>query len=401
LRDVGGPTAALSASLAQSAFMGETPMPQGNTLSLLASGLAGLIKIDASFGVRGEVIEVPVSIVSGGNIEGASFSVLFDPDQLMFLDAVPSAVCSNALDVLNSSGASAGRVGYVLRMPPGRALPAGSVRIQTLRFRVVQAASDTVSSIGFAEEPAPVVLANGSGGSVIASVQGANVYLLPVVEEGAPDTVDDLSATAEGGTRVRLAWGDVSGETGYALYRRSDCASWGLLAELPANAVSYVDSGLEPGRVYSYRIASVNAAGESSSDHVPVTLPTPYRYWADVQIGLSLGEPEEDQDGDGVSNYLEYLLGSDPAIPDAGLLRTGVDDMYGFGQEYFTLSLDVHGWALPSLSVDTTGDLRGGVWEAAAEVGNTEVDGKRRLTYRSQRSMSEAPAQFIRVRTVP
>jgi len=245
------------------------------------------------------------------------------------------------------------------------------------------------------------VLSDRAGGTISASVQGADVYLLRVTWAGAPAVVEGLEATVEGGTRVRLVWGGAAGATGYALYRRSDRESWGLLAELAADGRGYVDSGLEPGLAYAYCIAAVNADGESSGDPVTVVLPTPYRYWADTRIGVSLGEPGGDADGDGTSNYLEYLMGSDPVAREAGLLRTGLADIYGLGDAYFTLSLDVNDWALPSLSVDTTGDLRSGVWAAASEVSNVAVDGKRRLTYRSQRPVTEAPAQFIRVRTDP
>ncbi len=92
-------------------------------------------------------------------------------------------------------------------------------------------------------------------------------------------------------------------------------------------------------------------------------------------------------------------MGTDPVTPQRDLLRTGFRDLYGLGDGYFTLSLDVHPWAVPSLLMETTDDLMVGEWVPAAEVGNEEVDGRRRLIYRSDRPVSAVPSQFIRLGT--
>jgi hypothetical protein len=171
-----------------------------------------------------------------------------------------------------------------------------------------------------------------------------------------------------------------------------------MLVELSSNVTSYVDTGLQPGMEYTYRIASRNAVGESSSDHVSVEIPTEYRYWANENIGLAIGEPDEDQDGDGYSNYLEYLLDGDPLVYETGMLLTGFEDIYGLG-EYFTLSVDmIASKPADALSVDSTDDLMSGSWSTATYMENTVSNGMRQLKFRSPTPVSEAPSQFLRLK---
>ena len=363
-------------------------------------GLAGLLEVDAaSYAVRGDILEVPVNVVSGGNLEGVSFSVSFDPSQVAYLDTVISPACLDAVCVLNAEKASSGIVGFALRMPGGVGVAGGSTWMLTLRFRVSPAASDMVTQIELVEDVTPVVLSDGSGVAVSASVQGASIYLLPSSIEGAPDAVDDLTAVLENGERVRLSWSDVSNETSYRLYRRSDIDVWGLLTELPSGTESYIDSGLLPGVSYAYRVVTVNAVAESSSDPVGISMPTLYSYWASETFGLSPAEPGADADGDGFGNYLEFLMGSNPASSDSGLLQMGYEDLYDLGDNYFTLSFDVNDWAVGSVSADTTVDLISGEWTSAVELGGSVSNGIRRMKFRTQYPMLESHHQFIRLKT--
>jgi len=59
-------------------------------------------------------------------------------------------------------------------------------------------------------------------------------------------------------------------------------------------------------------------------------------------VGVDLGASETDEDGDGICNYLEYLMGRNPMQRDSDVLHMGQEDMYGLGQEYFTLSFELN-----------------------------------------------------------
>lgn len=69
--------------------------------------------------------------------------------------------------------------------------------------------------------------------------------------------------------RVSLSWGASSNASSYSVYRNSS-----LLASA-GSAVSYVDSGVSPGTVYSYFVRATNGSGPpAESNPVTVTAPT-------------------------------------------------------------------------------------------------------------------------------
>lgn len=78
-------------------------------------------------------------------------------------------------------------------------------------------------------------------------------------------SLGDLQAPAT--DSVTLGWLDLSSnEAGFALERTEDTTNngfWTTIA-VPANATSYTDIGLTPGRTYVYRIRSYNAWGQSA-----------------------------------------------------------------------------------------------------------------------------------------
>lgn len=91
---------------------------------------------------------------------------------------------------------------------------------------------------------------------------------------GAPQAPAGLAA-ALSGLSANLTWQDrASNEQGYRVYRGVDGGALGLLATLPANAVSSADSGLSPGHRYDYEVAAFNNRGESGrSNRVTLLVP--------------------------------------------------------------------------------------------------------------------------------
>jgi alpha-mannosidase len=85
-----------------------------------------------------------------------------------------------------------------------------------------------------------------------------------------PSTPSDLTATATASSQIRLAWTastDDVGVTGYRV-RRNGAA----IATVAAS--SYTDSGLAPDTAYTYTVAALDAAGNSSPESAPASART-------------------------------------------------------------------------------------------------------------------------------
>jgi fibronectin type 3 domain-containing protein len=73
-----------------------------------------------------------------------------------------------------------------------------------------------------------------------------------------------LLASGVSRTRIDVSWQDVEGETGYELYRSNGTnGNYLLFATLPANTVSYSDSGLFANTINYYKVRAINAGGAS------------------------------------------------------------------------------------------------------------------------------------------
>lgn len=91
-----------------------------------------------------------------------------------------------------------------------------------------------------------------------------------VLEEGSstiPAAPSSLTATASGTSTINVAWTDNSNnETGFKLERKTGSAgTWSEIAgAIPANTISFSNTGLTAGTTYYYRVRSYNGAGNSS-----------------------------------------------------------------------------------------------------------------------------------------
>jgi hypothetical protein len=86
----------------------------------------------------------------------------------------------------------------------------------------------------------------------------------------------EFGATAMGAQGVRLGWTDMAfNEKAYVLERSTDGKSWATVANLPANAFTYLDAGfhLKAGTAYQYRLAATNDYGSSAWVSVKTATP--------------------------------------------------------------------------------------------------------------------------------
>ncbi|MBW8380943.1 MAG: hypothetical protein K0M69_00265, partial [Youngiibacter sp.] len=87
-------------------------------------------------------------------------------------------------------------------------------------------------------------------------------------QTGVPGSPTFLSATVQTGPQVLLAWTDNAvNETGFIIERAVNGGTFVILTTVAAKsntgAVSYTDMNVVPGATYAYRVAAINAAGQS------------------------------------------------------------------------------------------------------------------------------------------
>lgn len=129
-----------------------------------------------------------------------------------------------------------------------------------------------------------------------------------------PPSPANLNAIVSG-SAVALNWVDTSGEeTGYRLERKETDGSFLPLSGLPANSNAFLDSSVQPGKTYVYRVIAVSDGGESSpsneaSSVITAALPP-------LPATPTLPPGGLDSDSDGVSDLEEPLYGTDLHNPD-------------------------------------------------------------------------------------
>jgi len=90
----------------------------------------------------------------------------------------------------------------------------------------------------------------------------------------APPAAPTGLAVEGAGLAANLLWEDRSAdEEGFRLYRRAGSGPFARIAELPAGATFFADSGLKPGARYEYQVAAFNARGESRGPRAALALP--------------------------------------------------------------------------------------------------------------------------------
>jgi FtsP/CotA-like multicopper oxidase with cupredoxin domain len=114
----------------------------------------------------------------------------------------------------------------------------------------------------------------------------------PLIIGTTPTAPSNATATLQAGPQIRVAWTDNSNnETGFVIQRQVNNGGFTPLVTTGANITNYTDTTVTLGNAYQYRVAAVNAAGQSNyattnSVTVIVSVPTaPTNATATLQAG--------------------------------------------------------------------------------------------------------------------
>ena len=115
------------------------------------------------------------------------------------------------------------------------------------------------------------------GGFPTITTRAVSEVIDSTVPPAPPAAPSNLTATAEAGPQVSLAWTDnATDETGFLVQRSTDGVNFTDLTTLPADSVSYVDTAVTAGTTYTYQVAAFNAGGASAfSNTGSATIPGP------------------------------------------------------------------------------------------------------------------------------
>ncbi len=124
-----------------------------------------------------------------------------------------------------------------------------------------------------------------------------------------PEAPTGLSATTVSSSQINLSWTDNSNkEAGFKIERKIGAdGTYSQIATVGTNVTAFSNTGLTVGTTYYYRVRAYNFVDNSNySNEANATTPNP------------------DSDGDGLTDYEESLIGTDPLNPDTD--GDGVND---------------------------------------------------------------------------
>jgi chitodextrinase len=290
-------------------------------------------------GVRPEASIDDVAVSEGDNATTTSaiFTVSLSSATTASMSVDYALVDGSATVADNDYQSSTG----TLQFPPGAT---------TRTLTVVVRGDDSVES----HETFIVNLSNPTN-VTIADGQGVGTILNDDTYSGNPSVPQDLAATADSQTEIRLTWTastDDVGVTGYRIFRGS--------VEIGTDADTvYLDTGLQPSTTYTYHVSAFDVDGNDSMWSAPASAQTNDPPPSSTP-GISISDVIVTEGDAGMrSATFDVTLSSAPTLPVTVSYATGDGTATAAGDDYVPTSgtLAFNGSTAAQIQVMVQGDI--------------------------------------------
>ena len=143
------------------------------------AGQTRTIQLASLAATNGQIIIVPVSMISVGNENALGFNVTFDPAKLTFRGAAKGASANATQFNVNSNQVASGRLGIALSLSSGSVFPAGSNQLALLSFGVKNTARGKTPVTFVATNPVVEQVCDNTAGVLSASFTSGEITLPP------------------------------------------------------------------------------------------------------------------------------------------------------------------------------------------------------------------------------
>jgi hypothetical protein len=192
-----------------------------------------LVQAASVSGQGGGTVVVPVSLVANGNENALGFSLGFDANKLAYLDARLGSSAASATLLVNTNLVGSGKLGLLLGLPTGAALPAGTQELVQVSFALAPFTNRVATPVPFGDVPTARQLADTNAVVVAATYAGGSVSIAPASFEGdlSPRPNGDEAVTAADWVLVGRYVARLDYPTNGSEFQRADCAPRSTLGD--------------------------------------------------------------------------------------------------------------------------------------------------------------------------
>ncbi len=205
------------------------------------------VRVAAGSGVVGGSLSVPVELVSQGDENAVSFTLVFDPALLTNPQVELGSAATGSLLTVNPNQAAQGRLGVVLSLPAGQQFNAGVRQIAVVSFKIPANAAVGATSVSFGDQPVRREVVDPNARSLTADFLSRQVLITPEGFEAdaapRPNGNNDGNVTLADFVQVgRFVAGldvpDMAGE-----FQRADCAPLNTLGDGRLTITDWAQAG--------------------------------------------------------------------------------------------------------------------------------------------------------------